>query len=74
MERLLSQLEKKEADYFKLAQAHDQSMHEMDEKSRRQQAMEDSVKQMQQQMKEFSRELETKNELVFIFRSSSHSD
>jgi uncharacterized protein (DUF2344 family) len=62
----MEQLNRKQTEYERLMDAHDKSLHEVEEKSKKQHALEETTKQLQAKLKEMNNELETKTNLVCI--------
>ena len=69
---MIAQLQKKEAECEELAAAQCKSVHEGEERQRKQTALEEAIKLQQSQMKQLHQEVEKKSELVRVF-CSTHS-
>jgi len=64
LECVMELLEKKEAECVELVNAHRRSVGEVDEQQKKQATLEETIKQLQSQMKQLNQEVETKSELV----------
>jgi len=67
MEKVMEQLQKKEAECKQLSDAHHKSVHEVEETQKKQTALEEVLKQQQSRMKQLNQEVETKSDLVCVF-------
>jgi len=64
LEKLLTQLERTQAEYDSLTSTHNKSLQEAEEKDKRQRSLEEATKQLQAKLKDMNNELETKTTLV----------
>ena len=67
LEKVMEQLQKKEAECEQLADAHRRSVLEAEEREKRHVALEEMTRQLQSQMKQLNQEVETKSDLVCVF-------
>lgn len=65
----MEQLNRKQTEYERLMDTHNKSLHEAEEKSKKQRALEETTKQLQAKLKEMNNELETKTNLVIMLFS-----
>ena len=71
LEKVMEQLQKKEAECEQLADAQRRSVLEADEKQKRHATLEELTKQLQSQMKQLNQEVETKSDLVRVLITCS---
>jgi len=67
LEKVMVQLQKKEAECNQLTDAHRKSLREVEERQKKQTVLEEKTRQLESQMKQLNQEVETKSELVRIF-------
>ena len=67
LEQVMEHLQKKEAECEQLTDAQHKSQREIEESHKKQLALDETLKQLQSQMKQLNREVETKSDLVCVF-------
>jgi len=63
----MDQLQKKEVEHARLVDAHHKSVCDAEKKQKKQTALEETIRQMQSQINQLNREVETKSDLVCVF-------
>jgi len=67
LEKVMEKLQKKEAECKQLVEVQNKTMHEVEEKQKKQTSLEETIKHLRSQMKQLNHEVDTKSDMVCMF-------